>query len=240
VAVVIHGGCWVSIATNDYMDRLAGAVTEAGWATWNLEFRRIDRPGGSWPGIFHDVARGTDFLREIADRYELDLDRVVSIGHSSGGHLALWVAGRHRIPPGTELHHPDPLPLRGAISLGGVADLKTFHEMEDRACGADRIPELVGGTPGQVPARYAQASPAELLPMGVPQLLLTGDSDASVPVAHAAEYELTARGRGDEVVLHTIRNAAHFEVVAPWSERWPDVARPLFAFLTGIAERSGG
>ena len=86
---------------------------------------------------------------------------------------------------------------------------------------------------------YAQASPAELLPMGVPQLLLTGDSDPSVPVAHAAEYERLARARGDDVVLHTILRAAHFEVIAPWSERWPDVARPLFAFLKTIEDRSG-
>jgi len=239
VAVVIHGGCWVSIATNDYMDRLAQALTEAGWATWNLEFRRIDRPGGSWPGIFQDVARGVDFLRGVAGEYGLDLERVVSIGHSSGGHLALWVAGRHRIPQGTELYDDDPLPLQGAISLGGIADLRTFHEMENRACGAQRVPELVGGTPNEVPERYAQASPAELLPMGVPQLLLTGDSDPSVPVAHAAEYERLARARGDDVVLHTILRAAHFEVIAPWSERWPDVARPLFAFLENIEDRSG-
>jgi acetyl esterase/lipase len=235
--VVIHGGCWLSIATNDYMDRLAQALTEAGWATWNLEFRRIDRPGGSWPGIFHDVARGTDFLRGVADEYGLDLDRVVSIGHSSGGHLALWVAGRHRIPQGTELYDGDPLPFQGAISLGGIADLRSFHEMEDRACGADRVPELVGGAPDEVPERYAQASPAELLPMGVPQLLLTGDSDPSVPVTHAAGYERLACARGDDVTLHTILRAAHFEVIAPWSERWPDVARPLFAFLREIENR---
>ncbi len=70
-------------------------------------------------------------------------------------------------------------------------------------------------------------------------VLLTGESDPSVPAAHAAEYERLARARGDDVVLHTILRAAHFEVIAPWSERWPDVARPLFAFLKNIEDRSG-
>lgn len=121
MAVVVHGGCWLSIANNDYIDRVAERLTQAGWATWNLEFRRIDEPGGAWPGIFRDVAAGTDHLRSVAKDRPLDLDRVVTVGHSSGGHLALWLASRHRIPAGAELHDDDPLPIQGVVALGGAS-----------------------------------------------------------------------------------------------------------------------
>lgn len=225
VAVVLHGGCWLSIADNDYMDPVAEALTGAGWATWNLEFRTLDQPGGAWPGIFRDVAAGTDHLRALAGTYPLDLERVVTVGHSSGGHLALWLASRHRIPEGTELSDADPLPIHGVVSLAGIADLNHYHGMRVPACG-DAPSRLLGGTPPSESPRTAVASPSALLPTGVPQLLLTGVDDYAVPPAHGDAYAKGAATLGQDATHHVIPGSSHFEIVAPWTEAWT-VAWPL-------------
>jgi acetyl esterase/lipase len=233
VAVVIHGGCWLSIADNSYMDPVAAALTDAGWATWNLEFRTIDRPGGSWPGIFQDVARGMDSLRELEDEYRLDLEHVVTVGHSSGGHLALWAAGRHRIPPDSDVYDPDPLPVQGVIGLAGIADLEHYSSMRVEACG-DTPSQLLGGQSPSESDRTAGASPAALVPTGVPQLLVTGDDDYAVPPAHGDAYAEGARSRGQDVVHHVIPNSSHFEIVAPWTEPWREAWEFIQPFLLRI------
>lgn len=233
VAVVVHGGCWLSIANNDYMDGVAERLTRAGWATWNLEFRRIDEPGGAWPGIFRDVAAGTDFVRTLAHDHPLDLERVVTVGHSSGGHLALWLASRSRIPAGAELHDDDPLPIQGVVSLAGIADLVQYQEMNVAACG-DTPSRLLGGVaPGASP-RTAQASPAALLPTDVPQLLITGDDDYAVPPAHGEAYAALASRMGQDAVHHVIARSSHFEIVAPGSRPWQDAWVFIEPFLDRI------
>src|SRR5215813_5200034 len=98
VAVIIHGGCWMSQYGLTYMGHLSAALTEAGVATWSIEYRRIGNQGGGWPGTFEDAARATDHLRTLAKSYPLDLNRVIAIGHSAGGHLALWLAERKNLP----------------------------------------------------------------------------------------------------------------------------------------------
>lgn len=236
VAIVVHGGCWLSIANNDYMDGVAERLTQAGWATWNLEFRRIDEPGGAWPGIFRDVAQGTDFLRSLANDYPLDLDHVVTVGHSSGGHLALWLASRSRIPSDAELHDDDPLPIHGVVSLAGIADLAQYHEMAVPACG-DTPSQLLGGVAPTESPRTAQASPAALLPTGVPQLLITGDADYAVPPAHGEAYAALAARMGQEAVHHIIAHSSHFEIVAPETQPWQDAWVFIEPFLDRIRLR---
>ena len=92
VAIVIHGGCWLGEFDLTHIGTLAEALNEEGIAAWVIEYRRIGNPGGGWPGTFEDVARGADHLRKIAKEHPLDLDRVIAVGHSAGGHLALWLA----------------------------------------------------------------------------------------------------------------------------------------------------
>ncbi len=109
----MHGGCWVhGYAAAQNSAALADALRDAGLATWNVEYRRRDNPGGGWPGTFLDVAHAADSLRALASRYPLDLTRVVATGHSAGGQLALWLAARPKIPVGSPLHTANPLPHR--------------------------------------------------------------------------------------------------------------------------------
>jgi acetyl esterase/lipase len=228
VAVVIHGGFWRAQYDLTHIGHLCAALTSAGVATWNVEYRRIGNPGGGWPGTFHDVARATDHLRELAPAHALDLERVVTLGHSAGGHLALWLAARHRIPAGDVLASPTPLPLHAAISLAGVSDLELAWELRLRD-GIVRA--LLGGAPEEVPERYATASPVALLPLGVPQVLIHGTDDESVPFIMSERYQAKAAACGDAASLIALPGAGHFELIDPRSREWPEVQRAVLPLL---------
>ena len=232
VAVVIHRGCWVSkFATLQNTAALADALRDAGVATWNIEYRRVDNPGGGWPGTFTDVGDGTDFVREIAKAHPLDLARIVTIGHSAGGHLALWTAARSRLPKGSPLRRENPLPLRAAVALGGPGDLRDFQGYAQKICGADNvIDQLMGGAPDAINERYAQASPVELLPFGVRQVLIVGADDAVMPAGARESYEAAAKKAGDTVEVIVVPGG-HFEVIAPTSDAWPAVRDKVLELL---------
>jgi acetyl esterase/lipase len=226
VAVVIHGGFWRFQFDLQHIARLAMALTAAGWATWNIEYRRLGNPGGGWPGTFQDVAAAADYLRQLAVDNALDLDRVLAVGHSAGGHLALWLAARSRIPKDSPLHASQPLPLRAVVALAGVADLRRAWEL---ALSNKVVESLLGGSPAEVPERYASGSPVELLPLGVRQVLIHGTKDNIVPFEISQTYHRTAMAQGDEATLIPLDGAGHFEVVAPETAEGRKVSEALSA-----------
>ena len=223
VAVVIHGGCWVEkFATLQNTAALADALRDAGVATWNIEYRRADSPGGGWPGTFADIADGIDVLYKIADEHPLDLKRVVTVGHSAGAHLALWAAARSRLPKTSSLYRKSALPLRAAVALGGPGDLRAFRAYDEKICGTPVIDQLMGGAPEEHAARYAEGSPAELLPLGVRQVLIVGVDDGVMPPPERETYAARATKAGDRVEIVEVPGG-HFEVIAPTSTAWPAV-----------------
>ena len=231
LAVVIHGGCWVSkFATLQNTAALADAMRDAGIATWNIEYRRLDNPGGGWPGTFNDVASAVDLVRVMAREHPIDLSRVVTIGHSAGAHLALWAAARHRLPKDSEVYRQNPLPLRAAVALGGPGDLRDFYGQAQGICGTNVIEKLMGGSPEAVATRYAQGSPVELLPLGVRQVLIVGTDDGVMPPNSRDAYKAAASKAGDLVeVIET--PGGHFEVIAPTSTAWPTVRDKMLALM---------
>lgn len=225
VAIIVHGGCWLSkYASNRNTAALADTLRRFGIATWNIEYRRVDQEGGGWPGTFLDVAQASDFLKTIAEAYSLDLTRVIAMGHSAGGHLALWLAGRSRIQSDSVLFADHPLPLCGVISMGGVPDLKIFRKQAKAFSGQDVVNDLTAG-------RYGETSPFELLPLGVPQILIYGVDDKVVPVELAHAYVLAAWQAGDSVELVMVPNAAHHEYNAPGSSTWEAVKSAFLSLL---------
>ena len=228
VVVVIHGGCWQAPWGLDHVRSFCAALTAEGFATWSLEYRRLGDPGGGWPGTFEDVARGADHLRAVARDQPLDLERVVAVGHSAGGHLALWLAARPRLPQGTPLRGDSPLPLRGVVSLAGVPDLR---EGALRSVCGDAIPLLLGGSLGEHEDRLRVGSPGELLPLKVPQHLVCGSLDEIVPPALSRRYASRAREAGDTVEVRLIEGVGHFELVNPASTAWPTVLQAVRALV---------
>ncbi|HEY2014128.1 MAG TPA: alpha/beta hydrolase [Bryobacteraceae bacterium] len=230
VVVVIHGGCWIQYATTQYTSHLASALVKEGWATWNLEYRGAHQPGGGWPGTFLDTAHGVDALRQSAVQYSLDLGRVVVLGHSAGGQLALWSAGRRRIPRDSELATSDPLPLRGAVSLAGIADMRAYAEGGPKDC-VDGELRVMGGTPAAQPARYRSASPIELLPLGTSQVLVWGEDDTIVPERIFEDYEKRAKQAGDSLEIIRIPHAGHHELCSAEAPGWSQIVGAIRRLL---------
>ena len=220
VLVLVHGGCWRAQYGLDHISLLARTLAERGIAVCSLEYRRLGDEGGGWPGTFLDVGAGSDLVRALAAEEPLDLENVVAMGHSAGGHLVQWLGARHRINHDSPLYVAEPLALKGVISLAGVADLAAAINWE--ICG-ETPALLVGGGPADVPERYAAGSPAELMPVGTPQLLITGERDAIVPPAYVAEFAARAMAAGDPVEHIDVQHAAHFELIVPESLAWPVV-----------------
>lgn len=229
VVIVIHGGFWRAKYDLAYFGHACADLTARGIATWNIEYRRIGNMGGGWPGTLQDVGRAADYLTTLAPRYNLDLNRVVALGHSAGGHLALWLAARARLAKNNPLHTSDPLRLRAAVSLAGVTNLRQGWEL---GLSNNVVEEFMGGAPDKFPERYAAASPQELLPLGVPQVLIHGTLDENVPFLLSEGYYRQASALGDPVELVTLPGAAHFEVVNPRATQWAQVVAAIEKFTS--------
>jgi len=232
VVVVIHGGYWRAAYDLKHIGHLCVTLTGAGVATWSLEYRRLGQNGGGWPGTFTDVAAGIDYLRTVAPQYGMDLSRVVVIGHSAGGQLALWAGGRGRIPAGAALYTAQPLPVRGVVGLAAVADLR-----QGWALGLSNgvVGDLLGGSPTEVPTRYATGSPRDLLPLGLPQRLIHGTADPIVPFTISEGYTQATHAAGDDARLLPLADLGHFELIDPRSAAWPTVRDTVLALLNSPA-----
>ena len=214
--VLIHGGFWRYGWDRTLMTPLARDLAAHGIAAWNIEYRRVGQEGGGWPGTLEDAAAAADALVGLEG---IDASRVATVGHSAGGQLALWLAGRHRIPAGKPGADPRLRP-RGAVSQAGVSDLVAGATA---GLGGGACRALLGGEPDEVPERYAVASPLALLPLGVPQLLVHGARDDLVPPDQSRAYAATARAAGDTVELSEHHAADHFDVIEDADPAWSAV-----------------
>jgi acetyl esterase/lipase len=234
VAVLIHGGCFVAGYDSAwYMGAMGDALKADGIATWNIEYRRLGQPGGGWPGTYVDVGHAIDHLRALAGEYDLDLGRVIILGHSAGGHLAIWAAARSRLPAASPLYTPEPLPVRGVIDMAGPIDMAANIQRYETLCRDTVITAMLGGTPAAVPERYAQASAIGLLPLGIPQVLIWGEYEEYVPLPLAQAYAEAAARAGDPVRLVVIPGVGHFEAASPRASTWPQVESAIRSLLDG-------
>lgn len=217
VVMVIHGGFWRAAYDLKHIGHLCDALRRDGLATFSVEYRRIGNPGGGWPGTLDDIAAAARFLSQNAARYNLDAKRITVTGHSAGGHLALWLAAEK------------PVPLRGAVSLAGVADLRQAYDLK---LSRTVVGELLGGGPSEVAARYRHASPIERLPLKTPVRLIHGVDDDIVPVEISRRYEAAARAAGDDVRLTALPGIGHFELIDPQASPYTLVNSTLRSLLS--------
>ncbi len=220
MAVLLHGGLWRAEYGLDQMEGLAADLITRGWAAYNVEYRRVGS-GGGYPQTLEDVAAAIDALSDIEE--PLDLDRVVTIGHSAGGQLALWAAAARK-------RRPHRVSLAGTVGQAPVSDLE-----HAAGIGGGAVEAFCGGLPADVPEAYRAASPAVQLPFGLPQLIVHGARDELVPVALSERYAEVARAAGDDVTLVVRERDGHFEHLDPRSAAWEDVVRWLRARFSAWA-----
>lgn len=201
VVVTIHGGYWRARYGKRLMKAVAADLVRRGHAAWNIEYRRLGRgQGGGWPATFDDVAAAIDHLATLGDP-RLDISSVSAIGHSAGGQLALWAAGRQR----------PAVAIRRVVAQSAVCDLTAAGEPAHA---------LVGGAPDEVPERYAAADPMLRLPLGVPVLLVHGADDETVSLRRSRRYAAAARAAGDPVQIVEPSPGHHRVHIDPRSEAW--------------------
>ena len=227
VAIFIHGGCWLSTYDIAHTGKATSALAENGIATWSLEYRRVGDEGGGWPGTFTDIGNGVDYLGRIARDYDLDMDRVITMGHSAGGHLAIWAASRNNIPADNETGAANPLPVIGAVALTPAPDLENLHAQ--RVCG-NVIDGLMGGSPEEKPERYRWASPMQNGPGDIPQTIVVGKYDIDWAPSGRRYYDV-ANKRGDNIRLVEAPESGHLDVIDPDSTTWELVLQAVNEML---------
>ncbi len=218
VAVLLHGGFWRHGYGRELMDDLATDLAGRGWAALNVEYRRIGA-GGGWPATPLDVAAAIDALATApVPEPVLDLGRVVAVGHSAGGQLALWAASRVGLPAGT----PGAEPVLSPCAVVAQAPVADLADAARRRLSRDAAAALLGGEPDDPSARtrYGLASPFERLPLGIPQLVVHGAADEDVPAAMSQAYVRAARALGDEVEHVEMGGLGHMEHLDPASPLW--------------------
>lgn len=221
--ILFHGGCWLDIYPGvEIMNHMANALRDAGFAVWNVEYRRLGHHGGGYPGTFLDAADGADHLLELGEQYRLPLNRIIAAGHSAGGHLATWLAGRKNIREESALYSGSPVEIDGVISLAGINDLQRYALYGASPCGERTVERLVDlDNRGDV--AYLDTSPVNLLPLGVPFMGVSAAFDAPVPPFFGYHFTNSAKEAGDDSSLILQTEAGHFEMIAPWSDEWQEV-----------------
>lgn len=201
VVVVIHGGFWRAQYDLSLGRPLAADLASSGWSAVNVEYRRVGS-GGGWPGTFDDVAAAIDLLADL----DVDTSRVTTLGHSAGGQLAVWAGCRRGAR----------VPVTGVVSQAGVLGLRAaFRD----GVGARAVPDLLGGTPDEVPDRYDAADPIALVPAPVPVVCVHAAADDTVPIALSEDYVAAAIVAGGNARL--VRTSGdHYTVVDPSSSDW--------------------
>jgi acetyl esterase/lipase len=235
LAILVHGGCWLArlgqipenVTSLELLRPMAAALATNGIATWNVEYRRVGHDGGGWPGTFDDVGKATDFARELARAHHLDLSRVVIVGHSAGGHLAAWLAGRHKLSLQNPLRGTMPLPVSGIVVIDAPPDLESVIPMERQVCGEAIVERLMGGSPSEVPARYREGSATGLLPIGTKQELLIADKHNDQWINAIKSYGAIAEAAGDPINIVMLKDAGHFDGVNPKSPAFDTVVASI-------------
>lgn len=216
--VLIHGGWWGPKYGADNLDPAAADLAARGWVVWNIEYRRLGL-GGGYPATLADAATAIDYLAALED---IDTEPVVAIGHSAGGHLAAWAAGRSKLAAGAPGAGPV-VDLAGVISLAGVVDLAAAAREK---LGSGAAIELMGGAPDQYPKRYAVADPLAQVPIPASVRCVHARADDRVPFTQSVTYVEAATAAGQDAQLLEV-GGGHFSIADASSPTWPTVVKAL-------------
>ncbi|SDI20179.1 Acetyl esterase/lipase [Arthrobacter subterraneus] len=223
VVVLIHGGFWRSRYTLDLGAPLAEDLISRGFACWNLEYRRVGN-GGGFPETLDDVAAGIDLLASAATEHGFDISTTTALGHSAGGHLAVWAAGRSLLPEDAPGGGRPAVPVTGVVSQAGVLNLERAHA---ESLGNGAIRDFLGGAYGE---KYRFADPMTVIPLAVPVIAVHGREDTTVPLSQSQSYVDAARAGGAQTELVQVPGD-HFAVITPGTDAWAQVVAAIESLI---------
>jgi pimeloyl-ACP methyl ester carboxylesterase len=206
VAVIYHGGCWAGMGGTANVGALASFLARNGVATWTPSYRELGSDGG-WPNTFADWAQGLGYVKALAETYPLDLERITVMGHSAGVTPVMWLPTGDK---GDAVIDGDLPPVRAAVAIDGPMRIADFVGIDAMVCGAPVIAPMMGGTPGEVPARYAMLDPMTNKPL-LKELLVI---DGALPDPDPALIE-ALRGQGIAVEVIRVSQEQHFNMLVP-------------------------
>jgi acetyl esterase/lipase len=223
VAVLIHGGCWRSEnGSTESFRALADALAADGFATWNIEYRRVGHEGGGWPGTFLDLGKAVDLLPRLAREHRLDLSKVVVVGHSSGGYFAAWLATRKKLPANSEIRGTPAVDFQGVVLADAFIDPLVIDSkgVDGKLyCAEPVLERLVGGPPDARKEQLHQISPIAWLPWGIAQEYVVSSRRYPVtpprPLADGRttmvmqDYPALSRAAGDRMHVEIVDDAGH-------------------------------
>lgn len=213
IVLMIHGGCWeTATAERDIMNWVADDLRQWGIAVWNIEYRGVDR-GGGWPGTYLDVGAAADMLAREGAALDLDLSHIVALGHSAGGHLALWLGNRPALAVDDALRGADPIQLHSIISTGGIPDLVFQSTNEGHGCGTASARAMMGPD-------LSRCSPPAMAPGPARQIQINAMADRIAPPDYAEAYAAMLVAKGVVVENHIVPGEGHVELVTPGTQSW--------------------
>jgi acetyl esterase/lipase len=209
--VNIHGGFWRAKYSLDHAGHLCAALAAKGVATANLEYRRVGNEGGAWPGTFSDIRAAYNFLVQNSPNHNFDSQKIIVMGHSAGGQLALCLASHETS-------------VTRVISLAGVINLQRAYQLH---LSNDAVVEFMHGTPSEVTDHYREADPMQLSIPQAKQWLVHGSTDDTVPVDFSRDYvaakQKSTGKEKEDVHLLEVAGASHIDVIDPHSAAWKQV-----------------
>jgi acetyl esterase/lipase len=221
LVINIHGGFWRAAYGLEHAGHLCAALRATGMVTANVEYRRVGNPGGGWPGTFDDLRSAYRFLLQNAAKHHFDANKIVVMGHSAGGQLALCLAA----------HEPS---LTRVVPLAGVVDLRQAYELH---LSQDAVVEFLHGTPKETPDHYREADPMQLSIRQARQRLIHGSIDDTVPPEFSRDYVAAKQKLQDknkmreDVRLVSVVGAGHYDLIDPRTAAWKEVTRTVADLL---------
>jgi acetyl esterase/lipase len=211
IVMNVHGGFWRKKYDLAHAGHFCAALSAVGLATWNIEYRRVGEVGGGWPGALDDVRQAWRFIPQLAEKYDLSGEKVIVVGHSAGGHLALCLAAYER-------------GVRAVVSLAGVVDLQRAWELQ---LSSNAVVEFLSGSPQDVPQNYRAADPMQLAIPEAAQWIVHGAQDDIVPPDFSHLYCERKKNQGENVHHLEIPKADHFDLIDPRAAAWPIVVNTI-------------
>jgi len=249
VIVIIHGGFWMQgySLDNALIDSVAPYFVQHGFVACEVEYRRgnhkVDGGRGGWPRTNEDISNALIKLHSISvdndTEAKMDFTRVIVLGHSAGGTLALWACGYsqalNRSYHDSSLFTPLPFTPKLCVAVAPIGDLAAGHR-QGLSSDGKAVYNYMGCAPqppinGTVNPQcaYSLASPSNLIPLPCNLLTVAGTSDYIVPLNLIESFhtQCVEVSSPSSIEIIKLKGSDHFQLVNTSSRYWNEIFQKI-------------